>query len=71
MTRKKSRETRTADHLTLLEIRNFKTATATKSFIPRAISSWNKLPLTIREITVNKQFKIELKSCIKNNITLK
>ena len=67
----RARETRTADYLTVVETRNLKTATASKSFIPRTIISWNSLPLAIREIRLKHQFKTELRAFIKENIPVK
>ena len=66
-----ARVTRTTDHLTLVDRRNFKTATACKSFIPRAINEWNKIPLEIREIKSQELFKQKLKDYIKTNISVK
>ena len=67
----RARETRTADYLTVVETRNLKTATASKSFIPRTITSWNSLPLAIREIRLKHQFKTKLRAFIKENIPVK
>ena len=64
-------ETRTDDHLTLVEGRRLKTATAARSYIPRTIISWNHLPLDIREIEDNNTFKNRLKNYIRDNIPVK
>ena len=63
-----SRPTRTTDELTIAETRWFKTSTANRSFIPRAIQEWNKLPLDVRSIQSKEFFKQRLKLHIKANI---
>ena len=68
---KNLRETRTTDHLTLYDSRNFKTTTALKSFIPRTIKEWNLIPLEIRATESSELFKRSLKLYIKENITVK
>ena len=65
------RETRTTDYLTLFDSRYFKTSTALRSFIPRAIKDWNILPLEIREIESTEKFKQRLKIYIRENIPVK
>ena len=65
------RETRTADRLTLVDKRLFKTTTALKTFIPRAISDWNKMPLELREIKSKINFKKNLRVYIKPSIPVK
>ena len=66
-----ARETRTSDRLTLVDNRKFKTQTAQRSFIPRVLSDWNKLPLVLREIESRDIFKQELKKYVKKNIPVK
>ena len=41
-----------------------------KSFIPRATSSWNSLPVSLRCISSVKIFKKELKTYVKNNVKI-
>ena len=65
------RETRTSDRQTLVDKRSFKTMTALRSFLPRSISEWNKLPLGIRERQSKQLFKNELRTYIVNNIPVK
>ena len=65
------RETRNADNLTLYDRRSFKTTTAAKSFIPRAISEWNSLPFELREVASFATFKHKLKLHVKDKIPMK
>ena len=65
------RETRNTDSNSILDRRKFKTTTAQRSYIPRAISRWNSLPLEIREIRTKSSFKQELKKYTKENIPVK
>ena len=41
-----------------------------KSFIPRAIRTWNALPVTIRKIQNMREFKKELKMFVKNHVEI-
>ena len=45
----------------LKEDRNFETATAERSFVPRTIEDWNKLPNYLRVMDKLKLFKIKPK----------
>ena len=62
--------TRLRDRRQIKETRHFKTDTANRSFIPRAINDWNNLPYSLRETTSLRIFKSELKSWIRNNIDI-
>ena len=65
------RETRHADFLTVQDSRSFKTSTADKTFIPRAIREWNTLPLSLREVRTQGLFKQKLRIFIRENIAVK
>ena len=64
------RETRRTDHL-CLQMKNYKTVTASRTFIPRSVALWNSLPSRLREITDIKSFKIQLKTFIKAHVPVK
>ena len=66
-----TRETRTCDRLTLVDKRSMKTRTAQRSFIPRSIEDWNKLPFELRDIQSKELFKHKLRQHIKENIPIK
>ena len=51
--------------------RRFKTETASRGFLPRTTKQWNLLPYSVRSIENPKLFKLQLKSFIKDNITIK
>ena len=55
----------------LRDIRNFKTGTAKKTFIPRAVQDWNNLPTSLREETSLVLFKNKLRAWISKNIPIK
>ena len=55
------RMTRLSDETSLRDKRSFKTATANRSFIPRTLADWNKLPVEIREKSSLLEFKRLLK----------
>ena len=63
--------TMNSDSHSLLDRRKFKTTTANRSFIPRAISEWNKLPAEMRAIESQLIFKRELRKHVMNNIPVK
>ena len=55
----------------LQDKRNFKTATALKSFIPRTIKDWNALPADLTQTTDFKMFKTKLRKYIMENTSVK
>ena len=55
----------------LRDTRNFKTETAKKTFIPRAVQGWNNLPTSLREQTSLVLFKKQLRAWISRNIPIK
>ena len=58
------------DNELLVEPTNLQSDIYKKSFIPRAISQWNKLPLEIRKCASLHTFKNSLKTWIVNNLAL-
>ena len=65
------RDSRTSDNMMLVENRRYKTATASRSFLPRTIKDWNKLPIDIRSTENHVFFKKQVKIFIKDNIPIK
>ena len=65
------RETRTTDEHTLQEDRRFKTVTASKSFIPRTLKDWNRLPFELRAIEAPRLFKTGLNRYLIDNTPVK
>ena len=55
----------------LRDTRNFKTETAKKTFIPRAVQGWNNLPTSLREQTSLVLFKKQLRLWTTENIQIK
>ena len=55
----------------LRDIRRFKTGTAKKTFIPRAIQDWNNLPTSLRTQTSLGLFKKQLRIWTTENIPIK
>ena len=55
----------------LRDTRNFKTETAKKTFIPRAVQGWNNLPTCLREQTSLVLFKKQLRLWTTENIPIK
>ena len=62
---------RTTDKTKIRETREFRTDTARRSFIPRAINDWNNLPNEIRETHSFNVFKTKLRAWVKSNIPIK
>ena len=55
----------------LRDVRNLKTGTANKSFIPRTVQDWNNLPVNLREASNLVLFKKELRAWISSSIPIK
>ena len=55
----------------LKDVRNLKTGTAKKSFIPRTVQDWNNLPVNLREARTLVLFKKELRAWISSSIPIK
>ena len=61
-------DTRLAATNGIREVRKIKTNIGKRSFLPRTIDQWNKLPPDIRTIPSLKKFEIKLKLWVKRNL---
>ena len=53
------------------DVRNLKTGTANKSFIPRTVQDWNNLPVNLIEARSLVLFKKELRAWVSSSIPIK
>ena len=64
-------ETERVESNMIKDTRNFQRGTSKKTFIPRAISDWNSLPVNLRQIEDAPTFKKQLRLWIVENVPVK